>query len=385
MNGELLSILDSIEREKGIDREILIQAVESALLTAAKKIHPADEDKLTVKIDRQSGHIKVMSDETELPSGNFGRIAAQTVKQIIIQKIHEAERDVIYNEFISKVGEVVTGSIHRFERGNIIVDLGRAEALLPKEEQPYREEFRQGDRLRAYLLEVKKTSKGPQIILSRSNANFVKKLFMLEVPEVYEGIVEIKSIAREPGERSKIAVWSKDDKVDCVGACVGMRGSRVKNIVKEMQGEKIDIVKWNDDIKEYISAALSPAKIYDIKIDKEKKSALCVVENDNLSLAIGKHGQNVRLASKLTGWNIDIKSRDEISQAEKEKEKAAIPAALKLPGAGPKTESKLIEAGLKTVDAIARATVEDITKIKGIGKKTAEKLIEEAKKVSQNR
>lgn len=376
MNGELLSILDSIERDKGINKEILIQTVESALLTAAKKLHPADEDKITVKIDRQTGQIKVMRDEAELSSGNFGRIAAQTVKQIIIQKIHEAEREVIYSEFISKVGEVVTGSVHRFERGNIVVDLGRAEALLPKEEQPYRDEFRQGDRIKAYLLEVKKANKGPQIIISRTNTNFVKKLFMLEVPEVYEGIVEIKSIAREAGERSKIAVWSKDDKIDCIGACVGMRGSRVKNVVRELQGEKIDIVKWNDDIKEYIAAALSPAQTYEIKIDKEKKSALCLVEGDNLSLAIGRHGQNVRLASKLTGWDIDIKPRADVKA-----EEAKGLSISKLADVGPKTRAKLTESGFKTIDAIVKLTTEDLMKIKGIGKKTAEKIIEEAKKL----
>lgn len=377
MNGELLSILDSIERERGIDREILIQAVESALLSAAKKIHPGYEDRITVQIDRESGQIRVLSDEKEISSADFGRIAAQTAKQIIIQKIREAEREVIYNEFSTKVGEVVTGRVHRFEKGNVIVDLGRTEALLPKREQCHNEELKQGDRLSAYLLEVNKTSKGPRAILSRANEGFVKKLFELEVPEIYEGIVGIKSISREPGDRSKIAVWSKDEKVDCVGSCVGMRGSRVRNIVKELCGEKIDIVRWSEDVKEYIVAALSPAKISEVRLGKEKKLATCLVEDDQLSLAIGKRGQNVRLASKLTGWEIEIKSKSALL-AEKAKE---IPIT-ELPGVGTKTEQKLIEAGLKTVDAIAKSTIESLSKIKGVGKKTAERLIEEAKKLT---
>lgn len=392
MNGELLTVLDHLEREKGINREILMEAVESALLSAAKKtLGPKTED-VSVKIDRQSGEIKVYSGGKEMPSGEFGRIAAQTAKQIIIQKIREAERDVIFTDYQARIGSVITGTVYRFEKGNIIADLGKTEGFIPKGEQSQKENFRQGDRIKAYVLEVRKTGKGPQIVLSRSNPGLVKKLFELEIPEIYEGIVEMKAISREAGDRTKIAVYSKDEKVDCVGACVGMRGSRVKNIVKELQGEKIDIVRWNNEIKEYIIAALNPAKISEIKLDKEIKKALVTVDDDQLSLAIGKKGQNVRLAAKLTGWDIDIKSKamlaepaavkpeEEKAPAKKEKAKEKEEADISsIPGIGPKTRGLLEAAKLDTVEAIASSSVEEITKIKGIGEKTAEKILKGAK------
>lgn len=394
MNGELLTVLDHIEREKGIDREVLLGAVESALVSAARKTLGAQATDVTVKIDRATGEIKVYSANKEVPSGDFGRIAAQTAKQIIIQKIREAERDVIFADFQSRTGSVITGTVYRLEKGNIIVDLGKTEGIIPRREQSSKETFKQGERIKAYVLEVKKTGKGPQVTLSRSNPVLVKKLFELEVPEIYEGIVEIKSISREAGDRTKIAVASKDEKVDCVGACVGMRGSRVKNIVRELQGEKIDIVRWNEDIKEYITAALNPAKIANIKLDKEAKKAFVTVDDDQLSLAIGKKGQNVRLAAKLTGWDIDIKSKTALAQAEaskaqeekvsaeeeevrprKEKEKDIF----SLPGIGPKTKKLLEEAKFKTIESLASASIEELTKIKGIGKKTAEKISKGAK------
>src|SRR3990167_3969881 len=285
MNGELLSVLDHLERDKGIDREILMSAVESALVSAAKKALGSQTEEVEVKIDRKSGEISVFSGGKEIKSEDFGRIAAQTAKKKINQKIGEAERDVIFTDYNSRVGNVVTGTVYRFEKGNIVVDLGKTEGFIPKSEQSSKENFRQGDRIKAFVVEVKKTGKGPQIVLSRANPGLVKKLFELEIPEIYEGIVEIKSISREAGDRTKIAVFSKDEKIDCVGACVGMRGSRVKNIVKELQGEKIDIVRWSDDIKEYIIAALSPAKISTVKLDKEIKQALVTVDDDQLSLA----------------------------------------------------------------------------------------------------
>ncbi len=393
MNGELLAVLDHIEREKGIDREVLIGAVESALVSAAKKtLGPKAED-VSVKLDRTTGLIKVCSGNKEIPSDDFGRIAAQTAKQIIIQKIREAERDVIYLDFQSRVGNVITGTVYRFEKGNIVADLGKTEGIIPRREQSQKETFRQGDRIKAYVLEVKKTRKGPQIILSRSNPGLVKKLFELEVPEIYEGIVEIKSISRESGDRTKIAVTSKDEKVDCVGACVGMRGSRVKNIVKELQGEKIDIVRWNEDIKEYITAALNPAKVANIKLDKEAKRALVTVDDDQLSLSIGKKGQNVRLAAKLTGWNIDIKSKSalvEAKVAKPEEEKVVAKEEVKakkekdislIPGVGPKMKEALEVAKFKTIESIASASIEELTKVKGIGKKTAEKISKGAKEI----
>ncbi len=399
MNGELLTVLDHLEREKGISREILIEAVESALLSAAKKTLASKTDDVLVKIDRQTGEIKVYSDGKEMPSGDFGRIAAQTAKQIIIQKIREAERDVIFTDYQARIGSVITGTVYRFEKGNIVVDLGKTEGFIPKGEQSQKENFRQGDRIKAYVLEVRKTGKGPQIVLSRGNPGLVKKLFELEIPEIYEGIVETKSISREAGDRTKIAVYSKDEKVDCVGACVGMRGSRVKNIVKELQGEKIDIVRWSNDMKEYIIAALNPAKVSEIKLDKEARKALVTVDDDQLSLAIGKKGQNVRLAAKLTGWDIDIKPKaalveaavsipgEEISavkeepKAKKEKAKQKESDIASLPGVGPKTVKLLEDAKLDSVEAIASSSVEEITKIKGIGEKTAEKILKGAKEL----
>ncbi|MBI4355547.1 MAG: transcription termination/antitermination protein NusA [Candidatus Omnitrophica bacterium] len=375
MNGELLAILESIEREKGIDREILIRAVETALASAAKKAVPGKEqepEQVEVKIDRQSGKISIVADGKEVPSGEFGRIAAQTAKQVIIQKIREAERDVIFNEFQGKMGDIVTGFVHRFDKGSIIVDLGRTEAILPKSERVPHEEYKQGDRIQAYVLEVQKSPKGPQIVLSRVHIGLVKGLFEREVPEIFEGIVEIKSFAREPGDRAKIAVTSKDEKVDCLGACVGMRGTRVKNIVRELNGEKIDIVRWNEDPQVFIAEALSPAKVAETKLDRAAKRALVIVEDDQLSLAIGKRGQNVRLASKLTGWNLDIKSKSELKIE-------ALPPISELPGVGPAMDARLKEAGFGTVDAIARATVETLTQVKGVGEKTAEKLLETAR------
>ena len=399
MNGELLAILDQIEREKGIKKEVLIQAVETALVSAARKVLDIDpEEDLRVEIDRLNGKIRAYKADKEISSIDFGRIAAQTAKQVIIQKIREAEKDVVFIEFQSRIGEIVSGTVYRFEKGNIVVDLlGKSEGLLLRREQSPKEEFKQGQRIRTFLLEVKKEAKGPQIILSRAHPNFVKKLFELEVPEIYEGIVEVKSISRQPGERTKIAVYSKNDKVDSVGACVGMRGGRVKNIVYELQGEKIDIVRYNEDIREYISAALAPAKIAEIKLDKEKLKAEVIVDPDQLSLAIGKHGQNVRLASRLVGWELDIRTKEgavapAVAQAGQEgqepaaqEEQAQEPAAsdiAQLPGVGEKTLASLQEAGFNTIASIAQAGVEDLTKVKGIGDKKAEKLIEEAKKLA---
>jgi N utilization substance protein A len=415
MSQELLAILEQLEREKGIKKEILIEAVESALLSAVRKVigvNPNDE--LKVEVDRSTGKIHAFKNKEEITSIDFGRIAASTARQVIIQKIREAEKEVVFNEFQARVGEIVSGTVYRFEKGNIIVDLlGKAEGILPKREQSSAEDFRQGQRIRTYVVEVRKETKGPQIILSRAHPNLVKKLFELEVPEIYEGIVEIKSIARQPGERTKLAVWSKNDRVDSVGACVGMRGNRVRNIVTELHGEKIDIVRYYDDIKEYIKAALSPAKIAEIKLDKEKLKAEVIVEDDQLSLTIGKHGQNVRLASKLIGWELDIRTKSTAALAvaqekeekkeieekvekkavkekvqkkpkkakkEKEEKKKAISLG-ELAGVGEKTLTLLKQAGFKTPDAIASADIKELTKIKGIGQKKAQKLIQEAQQL----
>lgn len=405
MSQELLAILDQIEREKGIKKEVLIEAVQSALVSAVRKvINAGPTDELKVEIDRFNGKIKAFKNSEEITSIDFGRIAASTARQVIIQKIREAEKEVVFNEFQGRVGEIVSGTVYRFEKGNVVIDLlGKAEGVLLKREQSPKEDFRQGQRIRAYVVDVKKEGKGTQIILSRTHPNLVRKLFELEVPEIFEGIVEMKAIAREPGERTKIAVWSKNDKVDSVGACVGMRGNRVRNIVNELSGEKIDIVRYNDDIREYIKAALSPAKIAEIKLDKEKLKAEIIVDDDQLSLAIGKHGQNVRLASRLVGWELDIRTKTtaaeqkgkgaaEAAAAEAPAAGEAIPSAApepdgssleELPGVGEKTLANLKEAGFTTVESILNASVEDLTKVDGIGEKKAEKLIKEAKKLKR--
>jgi N utilization substance protein A len=400
MSQELLAIIEQIEREKGIKKEVLISAIESALLSAARKvIDVKPEEELKIELDTHTAKIKVLKNKEEVTSVDFGRIAASTARQVIIQKMREAEKDVVFTEFQSRIGEIVSGTVYRFEKGSIIVDLlGKAEGLLLKREQSPREEFRQGQRLRAYVVEVKKDTKGPQIILSRTHSNLVKKLFELEVPEIYEGIVEIKSISRQPGERTKIAVWSKNEKVDSVGACVGVRGNRVRNIVNELQGEKIDIVRFNEDIREYIKAALSPAEVSEIKLDKDNLKATVIVDDNQLSLAIGRHGQNVRLASRLIGWELDIRTKtaaaveaEKLKIASKVKEPAAEKAEKKkkkeqvsleqVSGVGDKTLENLKAAGINTVEDILKAKIEDLTQIKGIGKKKAEKLIEEAKKL----
>ena len=397
MSQELLAILDQMEREKGIKKDILIEAVETALVAAARKalnIKPTEE--LKVELDRGTGKIRAFKNKEEITSLDFSRIAASTARQVIIQKIRGAEKEVVFNEFQGKVGEIVSGTVYRFDKGNIIVDLlGRAEGIMPKREQSPREEFKQGQRIRAYVADVKRDMRGHQIILSRTHPNLVKKLFELEVPEIYEGIVEIKSIAREPGERTKIAVWSKNERVDSMGACVGMRGNRVRNIVNELNGEKIDIVRYNDDIREYIKAALSPAKIAEIKLDKEKLKSEVIVDNDQLSLAIGKHGQNVRLASRLVGWELDIRTKviaaEPVKEKAKEEEAEVLPLKEKKPkeeavsleglsGVGEKTLAGLKEAGFNSIEDILKAKVEDLTKVKGIGEKKAEKLIAQAKK-----
>lgn len=410
MSNELLAIIEQIEREKGIKKEVLVDAIESALLSAARKVVPLKlEDELTVSLDQASGKIHAFKNKEEVTSIDFGRIAASTARQVIIQKIREAEKDVVFNEFQSKVGEIVSGTVYRFEKGNIIIDLlGKAEGILLKREQSSKEEFKQGQRIRAFILEVKKETKGAQIILTRTHPNFVKKLFELEVPEIYEGIVEIKAVSRLPGERTKISVWSKNEKVSPKGACVGMRGNRVRNIVTELQGEKIDIVDYREDVKDYIKEALSPAEVAEIKLDKENLKAKVIVADDQLSLAIGKHGQNVRLASRLIGWELDIRTKASAAQEPQDLKKdvlelktdkaAAVeaPAAKEekkgkekkkgasledLPGVGDKTKECLKDAGLSTLEDILKAGKEGLVQIKGIGDKRAQKLIEEAKKL----
>jgi N utilization substance protein A len=374
MNKELITILEQLEREKGLDKNVLLEAIKHALIVAAKKIAKitSSTDEVNVTIDPETCDIKVYIGEKEIVSKEFGRIAAQTAKQVIIQKIREAEKDNVYNEFKNKEGDIVSGAVYRIEKRAVIVDImGKAEGVIPFSFLSPLDNFRLGERVKAFVYEVKR-DKGTQIILSRRHEGLVKKLFELEVPEIYEGVVEIKTIAREAGERTKLAVFSKDDKVDSVGACVGIRGSRVKNVIEELRGEKIDIIKWHEDIKEFIKGALAPAVISRIELDRDTKRAKVLVANDQLSLAIGKRGQNVRLASRIVGWEIDVRSREAIEEEVKD--------ILKLKSVGKKLAAVLVEAGYTSLAMLSRTTEEGLSKLKGIGPKKAVKIIEEAKK-----
>ena len=371
MNHELIVVIDQLCKEKGIPKELLLEAVESALISAARKKF-SDNENLAVKIDPKSGKINITlvyqvveevdNDYTEMTLAEartvdpdvemggfvtvikdfegYGRIAAQTAKQVIMQRVKEAERDIIVNEYSGRIGEMVNGIVLRQEKGNYIIDIGKTEGVLPIREQAPRENYKQGDRIRAYLLEVKSANKGPQIVLSRSHPDLVAKLFEMEVPEIYEGIVEIKGTVREAGDRTKIAVRSNDSAVDPVGACVGMKGSRVQAVVRELRGEKIDIIPWTDDPRAFISKALSPAAVEKVAVDEEERSALVIVSDQQLSLAIGKKGQNVRLAAKLTGWKIDIYSETEYEgMVQKDREKEIEEAIAR--------ESRLLEAQME--------------------------------------
>ena len=406
MNKDILNILDSLGKEKGIEPEVLIKAVEAAVLSASNKTLKF-MPRARVSMDRTSGQIRVFSGkevvnkvenpfreialteareidatlkvgdecEVEVTPRNFGRIAAQAARQVIMQKIRAAERDNVYHEFEGRQGEIITGTVEKFEQGNVIINLGKAEAILPQRERPPGENYRQGERITAYILEVKKISHGPQIILSRTHPSLVKKLFELEVPEISEGTLEIKFVAREPGERSKIAVTTSMEKVDSVGACVGFKGSRVKAIVRELNGERVDIVRWDEDPAVFISNALSPAEVVEIKMDKDKQEANLIISDEKLSLAIGKRGQNVRLAARLTGWKINLRGESELA-SEREK---IICNLTQLPGVGQKLAETLSEAGFHSLQEIVGAELSKLMEVPGIGKKKAEKMQMDAK------
>jgi N utilization substance protein A len=313
----------------------------------------------------------------KIETNTFGRIAVQTAKQIIIQKVKDAERDNVYDEYKDKKGELVNGFVQRFDGGNIIVNLGRAEGVIPATEQIYRESYKRGERIRAYVCDVKKISKGPQIILSRTHPGFLKALFEVEVPEISEGLIEIVNVAREPGKRSKISVRTNDKDIDPVGACVGMRGSRVQSVVQELRGEKIDIVPYSVDNASYVCSALSPAKVNRVIMDEDSRSMEVIVPDDQLSLAIGKNGQNVRLAVKLTGWKIDVKSESMAAVQEAEGFKSLI----KIPGIGEAVAEKLYNEGFKSIAMIATAEPEMLSAIQGVGEKSATQWIEAAVKI----
>jgi len=346
-NFNLKHTIDQIVKEKGIDKDVVLEALEQAVLTAANKKFRNTRDLeahynpeigevelfefVTVVDEVQDSYKEIDLDEAreidpevevgdslgmKMDASGFSRIAAQTAKQVIIQKVREAERETIFNEFQERQGEVINGVVRRFEKGDLVVDLGRAEALLSHKEQAPREVYRQGDRVKALITEIRMTTKGPQILLSRTHPMMLAKLFEAEVPEIAEGIVEVKNVVREPGSRAKIAVYSHDSDVDPVGACVGMRGSRVQNVVSELRGEKIDIIPWSEDVARFACNALAPAVVSKVYVDEDNRAMEIVVADDQLSLAIGKRGQNVRLAAKLTGWRIDIKSETRVAEAE---------------------------------------------------------------------
>jgi N utilization substance protein A len=401
MASELQQVFEFIERERGIDRETLLNAVETALLKASKKaVSPARE--LRIAIDRKTFEIRAYARvqvvdvvkephdqillasakrllpsaklgdylEAEVTPKNFGRIAAQTAKQTILQEIRNAEKAKIYKEYKDRPGDIVSGSVRGFERSDVLIDLGRAEAVMPSRERVPIEEYQIGDRVRALLLNVEDKPGGPALVLSRSAPEFVRKLFALEVAEINDGTVEIKAIAREPGYRTKLAVWSNDEKVDPVGACVGLRGLRVKNIVRELSGEKIDIVRWNPDIKTFVTNALSPAKLLRLSVDEETGTVNVIVAADQLSLAIGKKGQNARLTSKLTGWKIDI-TKDEADITFEEKVAQAIGKLAAIEGIGQEHAEKLVRAGFLTPEGIVAAEVADLAGVEGFDEQSA--------------
>jgi len=405
----LFQTIDQLSREKGIDSQIIVAAVEDAVLVATRKYYKSAEElqshfnKVTGQVEvhavkkvvaevQDADHeitleaalkvdpLAVMDGEVRIPKATdvLGRIAAQAAKQVIFQKVREAERDTVYAEYNQRVGELVNCTVKRVEGPDVIVDLGRTEARMPRKEQSRLETYQIGDRIRAVITQVDRAARGPQVVVSRADAMLVQKLFEMEVPEIYDGTVVIKAIAREAGDRTKVAVYSKDPDVDCVGACVGMKGMRVQSIIRELRGEKIDIIEYNEDPLVFAANALSPAKINHVSIlELEQKHLEVIVDDTQLSLAIGKKGQNVRLAAKLLDWHIDIKSEEEKRQ-EIESQMAAMAlrgaSISELHGLGEKTVQRLREKGIETVEQLAQMTPDDLTQIQGIGEKTVEKI-----------
>ncbi|HEV2394330.1 MAG TPA: transcription termination factor NusA [Verrucomicrobiae bacterium] len=402
MNADFLAVLEFWEREKGINREILVGAVEEALLSAAKKaVGPARE--LRVVIDQKTGDIrafaklivseKVISKhdqisvfdgrrikpdaqvgeelEVEVTPVGFGRIAAQYAKQALMMQIRRAEKALIFTEFKDRVGDIISGTVRRFERSDVLVDLGKYEALLPNRERVPSEEYQVGERIRCYVKAVEQGPHGPEIILSRSDPRFVLKLFQLEVSEINDGTIEIKGIAREPGFRTKLAVWTRDEKVDPVGACVGLRGQRVKNIVRELNNEKVDIIRWDPNVRMFITNALAPAKLKSFEIDETNKRVKIIVSEDQLSLAIGKRGQNARLTSKLTGWQVDIVAEVVVTKGFEEKVAEAVELLASIPGISREQADVLVHHGLTRLEDLLQADVSDLAGIAQVGEQAA--------------
>jgi N utilization substance protein A len=375
MNQELLRIIENIARDKNIDKELIFLDLEEAMVSAARKHFGEPDSNIVVNIDRNSGQIVAFKDDVQIDIKRLGRIPAQTAKQVIIQKIRAGERDSIYAEFIQRKGEIISGTVVRYESGTLIVNLDRwTEGFMPKGEQIMGQTHRPGERIRCLILDVKETSNQVKIILSRTHPLFIRRLFELEVPEINEKIIEIRDLAREAGYRTKVAVASLDDKVDPVGACVGVRGSRIKNIVDELGGEKIDIVRWNESSKVLVSNALMPAKVSEIALCFELGRATVVVDEDQLSLAIGKHGQNVRLAARLTNWDIDILTPDEYNQGIER-----LTTCIKtIEEADDTVVDKLIALGVISVSDLDDVGVEPLINELKIEEDLAEKLIEAA-------
>jgi N utilization substance protein A len=399
---DIKHVVEQVSRDKGIDRDVLIKALEEALKSAARKKYGNQID-IEVQYNEEVGEIEVfqfkevveeitepdlqisleegrkldaeceIGDDlgTKMDTSTFGRIAAQSAKQVIIQKIKDAEKVATYSSFITRKGEIINGIVQRIDRGDIIVNLGQTEGILPGREQVPRESYRRGDRIRAYILDVLQDTRGPQIVLSRTHPNFLINLFKTEVPEINEGIVSIMGAAREPGVRAKFAVASTSSDIDPVGACVGMKGSRVQNVVQELKGEKIDIISWHVDPAKFVCNSLAPAEISRVIIDEDNRSMEVIVPDEFLSIAIGKKGQNVRLASKLSGWHLDVKSETLYSEAMK----SGYDSLVALPGIGVSMADALYEKGLYSAEEISNATVEDLVQIRGIGEGKAEKLI----------
>ncbi len=407
MLSDLKRIIDQISRDRGFDKTLLIEAIEEAVQSAARKKFGSRRD-MEVRYNEEFGEVEVFQfrivveeaedEQTEISFeeakkldpevqigdelgekmqdiSDLGRIAAQSAKQVIIHRMKDAEREVIYGMFKDRIGEVVSGIVQRFERGNMIVNLGRTDAILPKDQQIPKRSFKQGDRIRAYLKEVRQTSRDSQLILSRTCDEFLGKLFQMEVPEMAEGIVRVMGVAREPGFRAKIAVSSSEGDIDPVGACVGMKGSRVQNVVQELQGERIDIVTWSPDPAKYVYNALAPAHVSMVMADADANSLLVVVPNDQLSLAIGRQGQNVRLASKLIGWRIDVKSEQRYNNLQDE----GYQSLLKLQGVDESLADQLLGKNIFSTGVLAQKSVDDLIVIRSIDEEFARRLIEDAK------